>query len=264
MKEESKKTVKKVLSIVGNILLWIVVAFAVFVLIVSIVSKKDSDGTATIFGLQMRFVQSASMEKSEKTDVSAYKIKSIPTMSCVFVEVMPEDETQKQDWLKSISVGDVLTFKYVYGTKQETITHRVTKIEVNSYGGYDIDLKGDNEVDGEQVSQQTQTIHTNETNSHNYVVGKVVGQSYLIGLLVYILRQPIGIIFVIIVPAVIIIVFEVMRIVRVVGKDKKEKILKQQQEKEDEILELKRQLAALQQQDDTTQENNLQQKKEGE
>ena len=256
-KENKKNLTKKILGIVGNVLLALVVLFAVFVLIVSIVSKKDSDGTASIFGLQMRFVQSSSMEKCDKTDVSAYKIKSIPVKSCVFVQEMPQDEAQQQEWLKSIAVGDVLTFKYVYGAKQETITHRVIKIEPKS-SGYDIYLKGDNEVENDSVSQQTQVIHTYETASTNYIVGKVVGQSYLIGLLVYALRSTVGIVCIIIIPSLIIITFEVMRIVRVVNKDKKEKLQKEQQEKENEILELKRQLAALQQQDNPSQENNQQ------
>ncbi|MFR6640980.1 MAG: hypothetical protein ACLUSP_06365 [Christensenellales bacterium] len=38
--------------------------------------QKDGEGAATIFGYQLRFVETGSMEKSEYTDVSGYKIKA--------------------------------------------------------------------------------------------------------------------------------------------------------------------------------------------
>ena len=77
-KNNNKKSVaKKVLKIAGNVLLYLVIAIAMFVLIISITSKKDSDGTATVFGTQLRFVQSDSMEECDLTDVSDFEIKSI-------------------------------------------------------------------------------------------------------------------------------------------------------------------------------------------
>ncbi len=240
----TKSTIKKVLSIVGNALILIVIALAIFVLVISVTAKKDSDGTATVFGKQLRFVQSSSMEKCDQTDVSAYKIKSIKLKSCVFIDVIPDDEAKKEEWLKTIKVGDVLTFKYVY-TKQETITHRVVKIEEKETGGYIITLEGDNKVDKNTVGQQT--IDTSQWDSPNYIIGRVTGQSYLLGLLVYFFKQPVGIIFFIIVPCLVMIAFQVMRIVKVVNADKKEKAAAEKATQTNEIEELKRQLAALQQ-----------------
>lgn len=234
---------KNALKIAGDVVLYIIIALALFVLIVSITAKKDSDGTATVFGKQLRFVQSDSMGKCELTDVSGYEIKSIPVKSCVFIEVVPENEAKKAEWYKSLKVGDVLTFKYVY-TKQETITHRIVDIEQNGEGGYLITLEGDNKNSDSNLLKQT--IDTSLTDSPNYVIGKVTGQSYLLGLLVYAFKTPVGIVCLIIIPCVIIIIFEVLRLVRVFGGEKKEKLKAERQNQANEIEELKRQLAALQ------------------
>lgn len=236
------ETFQKALKIAGNVLLYLVIAVAMFVLIVSITSKKDIDGTATVFGKQLRFVQSDSMAKCDLTDVSDYKIKSIPVKSCVFIEVVPENEKEKAEWYKNLKVGDVLTFKYAY-TKQETITHRIVSITSNETGGYIITLEGDNKNSDSNLLKQT--INTSLADSPNYVIGKVTGQSYLLGLLVYAFKTPVGIICFIIVPCLIIIVFEVLRLIKVFGKDKKEKFKAEQNKQANEIEELKRQLAEL-------------------
>lgn len=244
-KNESVKgaTLKKILQVVGDILLVMVIAIALFVLIISITAKKDSDGTATVFGYQLRFVQSDSMAKCEQTDVSAYEIKSIPVKSCVFIEVVPENEQEQAEWYKNLKVGDVLTFKYLYN-KQETITHRIINITENKIGGYFIALEGDNKNSDSKLL--TQIVNTSLTDSPNYVIGKVKGQSYLLGLIVYAFKSPVGIVCLIIIPCLIIIAFEVLRLVKVFSSGKKESLQIKQQEQADEIEQLKRQLALLQ------------------
>ena len=245
---EKKSNIIKALRIIGDVLLFIVIAFALFSVVITIASKKDSDGTATVFGYQLRFVQSDSMDKCELTDVSGYEIKSIPVKSCIFVQVAPEDDVQREEWYKQLKVGDVLTFKYVY-TKQETITHRIVAIDEKSSGGYLITLEGDNKNSDTNLLQQT--IDTSLTDSPNYIIGKVTGQSYFLGLVVYAFKSPVGIVCLIIIPCLIVIGFEVARIVKVLGKDKKEKARQKEQNQADEIEELKRQIALLQNQNNT-------------
>ncbi|MBR5192296.1 MAG: hypothetical protein IKW33_02695 [Clostridia bacterium] len=241
--KSKKEVAKKVLIITGNVIVYLLMAFAIFVLIISISSKKDADGTATVFGHQLRFVQSNSMEACELTDVSSFEIKSIPVKSCIFIDVVPEGEEAKAEWYKNLKVGDVLTFKYLY-SRQETITHRIINIEDKGAGRYIITLEGDNKNAEDGLLQQT--IDTSLENSPNYVIGKVTGQSYFLGLLVYAFNSTVGIICLIIVPSVIIITFEVIRLVKVFGKEKKEKLLEEKKKQENEIEELKRQLAELQ------------------
>lgn len=224
---------KKVLRIVGNVLLYLVIIFAFFVVIVTISSKKNSDSSTTIFNHQLRVVLSDSMAKCEETDVSQYKIKSIPVKSCIFVKVAPENEAEKEEWYSKLKVGDVLTFKYVY-TRQVTITHRIVDIKAKADGGYIITLEGDNKASDSETLKQV--IDTSLEDSPNYVIGKVTGQSYLLGLIIYILSSKIGLICVIIIPCLIIILLQIFKIVKVVNKEKHEK-------QNNEIEELKKKLA---------------------
>lgn len=238
-----KEKVIKIFKIILNVLLYVFVAICLFAVILSVVSKKDADGTANLFGYQVRFVQSPSMEKCEETDVSAYDIKDIPVKSLVFIQTVPEDEQAAKEWYSSVKVGDVLTFKYVY-TRQETITHRVTAITPKQDGsGYIIALEGDNK--SSDSNTLTQTIDTSLVDSPNYIIGRVTGVNYPLGLLVYALRSPVGIVCIVIVPSLIIITAEVVRIVNVLTADKKEKRKQEQQAQKDELEELRRRLAQL-------------------
>ena len=234
---------KTVVNIAANVLLYMFVAICVLGVVLTVVSKRGDDGTATIFGLQMRYVKSPSMEKCDLTDVSEYQIKDIPMNAMVFIETVPEDEAKAAEWYASLKMGDVLTFKYVY-VRQETITHRIVNIEEKITGGYIITLEGDNKNAETDLMQQT--IDTSLTDSPNYIIGKVTGQSYVLGLLVYAFKTPVGIVCLIIIPCLIIIAFEVIRLVKVFGKDKKEKLQAEKKKQDDEIEELKRQLAELQ------------------
>jgi hypothetical protein len=242
------KTVKKVLTIIGNVLLYCFIAVALFAVIVSISAKKDPDGTATVFGYQMRVVQSESMEKCDQTDVSKYKIKDIPLRSVGFVETVPEKESDAVVWYGKLKKGDVLTIKYRYVREQLTITHRIVNDPVynEATGGYIIKLEGDNKyADSDVLEQEIDTSRIGDVNYFHEVVGKVEKVSYPIGLLLYALTQPVGLICIVILPCLIIIVFEVIKIVRVFGREKKEKDQVEKEKQQSEIEELRRQLELL-------------------
>ena len=245
----TKQKVLKALQIAGDVLFCLIIAFALFVLIISVSAKRDADGTANVFGYQLRFVRSGSMEKCDQTDVSGYKIKSIPVKSCVFIKKAPapEDQQALKEWCSALSVGDVLTFQYSkYGAaniQDKVITHRIVKIEPKE-GGYIITLEGDNKNDTGSVGQQV--IDTTKADGLDYIIGKVEGQSYFLGLCVYALKSPIGLIFIIIVPCMIVIAYEVIKIVTVLNKDKKDRQQQEQTAKEDEIALLRKQLEELQ------------------
>lgn len=245
----TKQKVLKALQIAGDVLFCLIIAFALFVLIISVSAKRDADGTANVFGYQLRFVRSGSMEKCDQTDVSGYKIKSIPVKSCVFIKKAPapEDQQALNEWCSALSVGDVLTFQYSkYGAaniQDKVITHRIVKIEPKE-GGYIITLEGDNKNDTGSVGQQV--IDTTKADGLDYIIGKVEGQSYFLGLCVYALKSPIGLIFIIIVPCMIVIAYEVIKIVTVLNKDKKDRRQQEKTAKEDEIALLRKQLEELQ------------------
>lgn len=238
----NKEKLKKTGDIILNTVLYLFLAICVLSVFLTVFSKKDSDGAAEIFGYQMRVVASDSMAACELTDVSAYKIKSIPARSMVFVRVMPEDPMQADEWYRSLQVGDVLTFRYVY-TKQVTITHRIVAITEKETGGFIIELEGDN-VNAKD-GQLSQIIDTSVPNNTNYVIGKVTGQNYLLGFIMSFLMQPISIILLIILPCLLIIGGEVIKIVKVLNADKKAKQQEEMLARERELEELRNRLAML-------------------
>jgi hypothetical protein len=61
------------------------------------------------------------------------------------------------------------------------------------------------------------------------------------------MKQPLGIVLLIIIPSVIIIVLEVIRIMRVLGEEKAQKDKEEKEKQSSEIEELKKQLAELRQ-----------------
>lgn len=244
-----KAKVKKIGNIVLNVLLYIFLIICILSVIVTVISKRDSDGAAEIFGYQMRIVTSDSMAKCEYTDVSDFDIKDIPIRSMVFVKMVPDDPDEATEFYRSLDEGDVLTFRYVY-TTQVTITHRITSIIEKETGGFIIELAGDNK--SSEDGQMVQTIDTSVLNSPNYVIGKVVGQAYLFGAIMSFLMQPIGIILLIIAPCFIIISIEVVKIIRTLNADKKKREQDEREQKDNELEELRRRLAELEKEKNET------------
>lgn len=234
-----KQKINKVFDVITYCFIFVAVIFTIF----TISSKKNSKDGITFFGHQMLVVETESMEKNELVNVEDYEIKSINKNSMVFVKVV--DEENPYEFYKDIEINDVLTFKYMVGNTQQTITHRI--IDIKEEGeGFVYYLRGDNiNADG---TTSTQVINTNDTNSFNYVIGKVVYVSYPIGLLVSILRSDVGLIGVIIIPCVILIIFEITKIINELNKDKKQKEKDREIElknKNQELEELKRKLQEL-------------------
>ncbi len=244
MGNKNAAAVKKVFSTVLNVLTFVFFGICVFALVLSVSAKKN-DGAANIFGKQVRIVISDSMAKCDQTDVSGYEIKDIPIKSMLLIDLVPEDEAEAEQWYSELEVGDVLTFRYLYAT-QETITHRITSITPKATGGYIIELEGDNKAsDADTLSQ---TIDTSEADSPNYVIGKVTWQNLFLGLVLTAAKSPVGIICIVIIPCIIIAIFEVIKLVGALTAGKREKQKEEQQRKDDELEELKRQIELLQQQ----------------
>ena len=91
----------------------------------------------------------------------------------------------------------------------------------------------------------TQIIHTADTNSPNFVLGRVVGKSYLAGLLLSLLRRPVGLVLLVILPSLIVIVLEILRIVSLLQGERRRRAQEEAAERERELEELRRKLARL-------------------
>lgn len=161
------------------VLLFVLVAAVLFI---ALTAPRGVDGASQIFGHELRIVESNSMQEHPDTDVSAYEIGSFKKNTMVALELLPEGDKEALDWYASVKVGDILTVRYTYN-RQVTITHRVTSIKEKDDGtGYIIKLQGDNL--NSNASQLTQEIDTSDTDSTNYVIGKVVWKSYPVGVVI--------------------------------------------------------------------------------
>lgn len=250
------KVMKKIAGIAVNVLLYLFLALCIFSVIFTVFSKKDTDGAATILGFQMRLVISESMEEHPDTDVSDFDIGSLPLGSMIFIDCVPEDEEEALEWYSELEVGDILTFKFAY-TTQVTITHRIVGItpkydiqdedkdgDISEIIGYIFRLKGDNKGYSNATLLE-QTVDTTVDEDLNYVIGKVTAKSVVLGFIINLLKQPIGIIFIVIIPCIVIIFLEVLKIINAFSAEKKKKREEDDARKNDEIEELKRRLLEL-------------------
>lgn len=179
--------IAKILLVIFSLALVCALCLAVF----RIAGSSNGNRALTLFGMQARIVKTSSMERSEQTDVDGYRIKDIRAGAVILLKTVPKNAERANAFYGKLRVGDVLTFHYAeYGTPV-VITHRVVAIEEKATGGYLIGLEGDNK--GEDANVLTQQIDTAETESGNAVIGKVIGQSYLLGRALVFLRRSAGI-----------------------------------------------------------------------
>ncbi|MBQ2719738.1 MAG: S26 family signal peptidase [Clostridia bacterium] len=226
---------KRLGGILLNALFAVFLAVCTLAAVLLLSAKRDAYGAAELFGYRFFVVTSESMERCELTPTEGYPIGAIPKRSMVIVDSVPEDEAAAKAWYASLQIGDVLTFRYVYDT-QVTITHRLTAIRENGSGGYVLELMGDNRsTDADLLCQ---TIDTSRGNSGNYVIGRVCGQCYPLGVLISLLKSRAGIIGIVIVPCAIIIILEVIKLFSLRSAAKQERT-------EAELLALRRRLAEL-------------------
>ena len=228
--------IKKIFKITSDILLYCFIFLGLITIIITLSSKKDIDGATNIFNYQLRLVITDSMAKCSETNVSKYKIKSIPKNSLVLIKKIEDNDYKK------IKEGDVLTFRYLY-TEQVTITHRVKSIVEKETGGYIIELVGDNKTGESELL--VQTIDTSIEESPNYIIGEVVYTSIIIGFILNMLKSSLGIVFIIIIPSFIIILLEVIKIINVTVIENRKLAERKANEKEQEILELKKKLKEM-------------------
>ena len=79
--------IKKIFKITSDILLYCFIFLGLITIIITLSSKKDIDGATNIFNYQLRLVITDSMAKCSETNVSKYKIKSIPKNSLVLIHI---------------------------------------------------------------------------------------------------------------------------------------------------------------------------------
>ncbi len=176
--------------------------FAVLLLVCLIGYVVHLNGNTVDFSdTELKVVVSGSMG-GEPRD---YEISTIPVSSLIFIH-----KVSNQSDYASYKIGDVLTFNYIHPVSKEsmTVTHRIIDIKENS-GVYTYTLKGDSVAD-DPTNGSVQIV----TSDSGDIIGKTVGVSHWLGLLVVFLSTQIGKVCLVVVPCVILIATEASNIVR--------------------------------------------------
>jgi len=223
-KTKNKKGLKITLNVFLYTILALLLAFDIFAL-VSKLSMKSETGAMNFFGHETRIVLSGSMEGNEEIYKAhpEYQIKRINVRDAVFIDTVPQDEEKQKEFYHSIKVGDVLTFIYQKGGNV-VVTHRVMKIEENEHH-IKFTLRGDNPKGDNLVYDNDQYLQYVYSDTGE-IIGKVTGTNAFLGNLLYGLSSnKLVLIFVVIVPASLLALYEVGKIIFAIYMNKKEKQL---------------------------------------
>jgi signal peptidase len=175
-----KSPLRRVLSTAGTVLTVAIVAFVLFLFAVLLLGRREGVNGVSLLGYRMFMVLSGSMEPE------------YPEGSVVFTRETPFED---------IAPGDVITF--YSPVLEDLVTHRVVSAEFLDPDGYAYVTKGD--------------ANAREDDQRAYswdVLGTVRFKVPFLGYVVDLLRTVWGLIFLVILPATIIIVVELIRLIR--------------------------------------------------
>lgn len=189
------RIVSKFLSVVCTIILVLLLIVGALMFYFNMKAKSyENKGLEYISPFGLYTIISGSMEPN----VSVYDV------------VITVDED-----INKIKVGDIITFISTWDFNRDvTVTHRVVDITKNENGEYQLITKGDN-------NQSKDGSHVTQSN----LIGKVVGRLPQLGRLQYFLATKMGWLIVVFIPALSIIIFDIIKIFKLyVLKDQIEKV----------------------------------------
>ncbi len=193
---------KKSLNIIKNVLVWLLVAIAVFMMIFTIVSVATFDRPDRgIFGRKFFVVQSDSMSA---TDFSAGDI-------VIVKNVDPA----------ALNEGDIISFiSQDRASLGETVTHKIRRLTTDADGNPGF------------VTYGTTTGSDDETVvTYPYIIGKYTGRIPKIGSFFMFLKTTPGYIVCIFIPLVLLILYNGVNVIRLFRKYKKEQMAEMAEER---------------------------------
>lgn len=228
---------KKILNISLKVAAWLVVVFTVFMMIFTIVTVSTVDrNDRSIFGVKFYIVQTDSMSESENN-----KDMDIHFNAGDIVLIKNLSDKEKTE----LEAGDVIAFlstnSVSYG---ETVTHMIREVRKND--------------DGKAVGYVTFGTNTGVSDEAlvepEYVLGKYTGKFHGLGNFFAFVRSTPGYIVCILIPFILLILYNGVNVIRLFKKYKKEQTAIMEAEKAEIAAERKqneemlRRLQALQEQ----------------
>ena len=222
METTKKPTVKKVLSIVGNTILWLFVAFAIVITVIVFASnnsKSEGNSLSSIGGLAFVTISSDSMSKSP--NAADYQAggrlegkKGFNKGALIFVNKLTDAEKAE------LVVGDVITFRVDLNSDgiEELNTHRIVEIETDNAQRYFV-TRGDHNPAPDGIYNPSSSGHAES----GYVVvsdmieGKWNGNKIGgVGSILAYLQTRTGFFVVIILPLIAFFLYELIRFIYVI------------------------------------------------
>ncbi len=198
MSESKKKSVKKVLGIAANVLMWAFLIFSALIMILVFASQGDRDGIPSLFGRSLITIESPSMSPT-------YKVGDM-----VFMEKL-SDETKKE-----LQVGDIITYRApedINGDGQigDINTHRIESVD---HSDGTIVTKGDNNL-----------IADKYTIGYNDIIGKCTDTGKIGGLgnVINFLRSSLGFFLCIVLPLILFFVYELYSVISLIVTERAKK-----------------------------------------
>lgn len=202
-KKAETSTAKKVLRIVGNVLIWIFIVFAALVTVLAFASQSSADGIPSIAGRAVLTVQTDSMSRSAEDEgkvvIQEGWERGFNAGDIIIGKKLTTDE------MKQLKVGDVITFKTMLaGTTQEALnSHRI--IEVQGSGDSVVYVtRGDNNLGEDTEPVGWEKVICVYTGTRIPGLGKFLD----------FLQTPTGFLVVIVLPLVAFFVYELIVFIR--------------------------------------------------
>ena len=222
-------TIKKISNIALKVITWLLVAFTVFMTVFTIVTVTTVDkNERSVFGFRFYIVKTDSMSKSDK---NAHMDVHFNAGDIVIIKTV-DDPTKLQ-------AGEIISFMSTntesYG---ETVTHMIREVKTNSEGrviGY-VTYGTNTGVDDETLVEPA------------YVFGSYNGKLPGVGNFFAFVKTVPGYIVCILVPFLLLILYNGMNVIRLFRKYRKEQMEEMQAERnkiEEERAEAQRMMAEL-------------------
>lgn len=144
---EKNFNAKKTVNLVVNVILWIFVAFCVFVTIVAVSANANAKNVPTVGGKCYLYVQSGSMDAEKPAGVPENKPSGFSKGTMIIGKYISTDDAA----IDALEVGDIVTYEWdINGdgvvSPGEYNTHRITAIRRNDNGNViSVTTMGDNE-----------------------------------------------------------------------------------------------------------------------
>ncbi len=197
MTGEKKTSAKKIVGIIGNVLLWAFLLFSVLITVLVFASQNNKDGVPVLFGKSLITIESPSMEPTFKVG------------DMILLDALDEDARQ------TVKVGDIITYHAPIdinndGQIGDINTHRI--VSIDEKGG--ITTQGDNKV--------TNPTADNYTLSYTDIIGISDEGSAIpgVGNIINFLRSSLGFFLCIVLPLILFFIYELYRFIALVVSER--------------------------------------------